>query len=251
MTFFSFSVYGLHLCFGYWILYRILQALKNKSYFSNFFLMGFIFLYVCGCAVFSCFFSNSIFWYLWIYGFGLLISLVEKLFSIYKRKQFYTIILSFLNILILKIQLGESFRASIIYATNRFDGHIRSQLEHILQYIILMHKPSQDNYPRYILDFIKGLQFAEKNPHRALETLKHYQTGLIFANNLKKKYTDILYQVYAQTIIMSLLFVGLLFYTGFNYAIIEHLFLILSAVTLFFIGVLLVLIYGKKLKWKF
>lgn len=213
--------------------------------------MCLIFFYTMGCISFFYFFNSFIFWYLWIYGFGLLVSMVEKLFSIYKRKQFYTIMLSFLNILILKIQLGESFRASLVYATNRFEGHIRSQLEHILQYIILMHKPSKEIYSRYILDFIKGLQFAEKNPHRALETLKHYQSGLIFTNNLKKKYTDILYQVYAQTIIMGFLFACLLFYTISNYSIMNHLFLILLAVLLFFIGVVLVLIYGKKLKWTF
>ncbi|MBE8221813.1 MAG: hypothetical protein HAW60_03700 [Bdellovibrionales bacterium] len=156
-----------------------------------------------------------------------------------------------MDILILKIQLGESFRGGIIYATNRFDGHIKNQLEHILQYIILMHKPSKDNYPGYILDFIKGLQFAEKNPHKALETLKHYQSGLIFTNNLKKQYTDILYQIYAQTIIMGILFVSLLFYTALNYTITDHLFLILLAISLFFTGVVLVLIYGKRLKWNF
>ncbi|MBE8162633.1 MAG: hypothetical protein HAW63_01430 [Bdellovibrionaceae bacterium] len=192
-----------------------------------------------------------IFWYLWIYGFSLLIILIEKLFSIYKRKQFYIILLSFLDILILKIQLGESFRAGVIYATNRFEGYVRGQLEHLLQYIILMHQPSRASYPKYILDFIKELQFAEKSPHRALETLKHYQESLKFTNNLKKKYMDVTYQVYAQTIIMALLFISLLLYTIFNYHFFEHLILILSSVALFFTGILLVLIYGKKWKWKF
>lgn len=251
MILFSIFIYSLHLCFGYWILHRTLQQLKKKSYFPAFFLKLFIPTYCLVCVFLSYFFSNSVIWYLWVYAFGLIISIIEKLFSIYKRKQFYSLLLSFLNILILKIQLGSSFRASMIYATNRFNGHIKSQLEHILQYIILMHKPIRTNYPPYILNFIKALQFAEKNPHKALESLKQYQFSLVFANNLKKQYVDILYQIYAQSSIMSLLFLCLLIYVSLNYSIYDNLFLILSSVVLFFTGIVVILIYGKDLKWKF
>lgn len=251
MTVFYFSLYSLHLFFGYWFLYRTLKVLKAKSYFPNFLLIGFIFLYTLGCIAVFLFFGTSVLFFLWIYGFSLLVGGVERGFAIYKRKKFYIIILSFLNIVILKIQMGESFRASLIYATGRFTGHIRSQLEHLLQYIVLMHEPSPKSYSKSILDFVKGLQFAEKNPHRALETLRHYHSSLIFTNNLKQKYIDVLYQVYAQTIIMVFLFLCLLSYVLHNYSFSKHVFLISLAIILFIVGVIFVLIYGKKLKWNF
>lgn len=251
MVFFYFSIYGLHLFFGYWFLYRTLKVLKTKAYFSTLLLLCFTMIYTLGCIILFIYFSSSVFLYIWLYGFGLLVGGVEKSFSVYKRKQFYTVILSFLNIVILKIQMGASFRASLIYATGRFTGHVRAQLEHILQYIVLMHEPCKKNYPIYILDFIKGLQFAEKNPHRALEALKHYQANLTFSNNLKKKYMDVLYQVYAQTIIMFCLFLCLLFYVLSNYSFLAHAILISLSIVLFSAGALFVLIYGKKIKWNF
>lgn len=172
----------------------------------------------------------------------------------------------FLDELILLMMTGRSFRDSFLFITAHSQNIFHLKLREILlkndfrenlnsQRPLSNQKLKKISFKTSQLSLIYELvQSVEKNPHKALETLKAHRQQIHWKIKFKNKSKQITLLMRTQALLLSLLYLGLLFFIlnrpdSSEMSLHRHSPLLLS-LSLFCSGIILIIILGRKKSWK-
>lgn len=195
-----------------------------------------------------------------------LIFYIDKWMNFILRQNFQQMWAQFLDELILLMMTGRSFRDSFLFITAHSQNIFHLKLREILFRSDfsenLNHQPHLSNKKAIILSLnsiqwqlvYELVQSIEKNPHKAIEKLKSHRRQVQWNIKFKNKSKQITLLMRTQALILSLLYISLLLFV-LNHRQPSQLSLpqsspVFLSLSLFCLGITLVLIIGRKKSWK-
>lgn len=191
---------------------------------------------------------------------------IDKWINFILRQNFQQMWAQFLDELILLMMTGRSFRDAFLFITAHSQNIFHLKLREILfrsdfsenlnpQQYLSNKKSKKLSLNSTQLHFVYELvQSIEKNPHKAIEKLKSHRRQVHWNIKFKNKSKQITLLMRTQALILSLLYIGVLLFvlnhrnhSQFSLTHNSPLFLSLS---LFCLGITLIVIIGRKKSWK-
>lgn len=191
---------------------------------------------------------------------------IDKWINFILRQNFQQMWVQFLDELILLMMTGRSFRDSFLFIT----AHSQNIFHLKLREILFRSDFSENSNPHQHLSNKKSkklslnsiqlhlvyelVQSIEKNPHKAIEKLKAHRRQVHWNIKFKNKSKQMTLLMRTQALILSLLYIGLLFFV-LNQRKHSHISLtqsspLLLSLSLFCLGITLIAIIGRKKSWK-
>lgn len=158
-------------------------------------------------------------------------------------------LISLLDSAIVKMKTGLSFRESIKSSMHQFESvHSR-----IIEEFLVSIQMKQNNFSKYhphIELSLNELAQIDLLAHKQSDRLKALRRKYKIRQSFKKKSGVALSQIRAQSLILSILYIGLLLFFLFTQSWKAYLEQILLSLFLFSIGSLWILRAGKRYQWK-
>ncbi len=167
----------------------------------------------------------------------------------YLERELQRIIVPFLDHTILSIQTGIPLRNSVKESAQRFTGWKKYELMKACSSLILSSNEInlQSGVLRHLFDEIGWI---DRGRNKTLEQLKSLRWHYKVQEDFRRKSGQISQQTRIQAAVMTILYLALLIFNGFQFGFKEQLALILFSVALFSIGLILVFTLGRRIKWK-
>ena len=192
---------------------------------------------------------------LWYYSFVsiTLIPLLVLIVTKFYQQQFYGDFLRFLSMLILKMQIGHSFKGAIEAVIEDGQWIQRSLLIHIYENVVFTQKEELSNsgpFARFIGQIVEEFIRVQNNQHQAIDRLcnfrKKMQSELFFRRRSRQIWIYFGNQLLLLSGIYLLIFIYVLKEYGFQKF--SNVFLVSFA--LYFLGCITVYIIGRTKKWR-
>lgn len=191
---------------------------------------------------------------------------IDKWIYFSLRQNFQHLWAQFLDELILLMMTGRSFRDSFLFITAHSQNIFHLRLREILfkkdfgENLNLQRHLSNQKLKTFSFKtsqqslIYELVQSVEKNPHKALETLKSHRRQVHWHIKFKNKSKQITLLMRTQALILSLLYLCLLFFilnhrSRSKISLTHHSPLFLS-LSLFCLGIILMILIGRKKSWK-
>ncbi len=165
------------------------------------------------------------------------------------ESQLQRILVPFLDHTILSIQTGIPLRNAAKESAQRFTGWKKYELLKACSSLILSSE--QMNLQSGVLcHLFDEIRWIDQGRNKTLEQLKSLRWHYKVHEDFRRRSGQISQQTRIQAIVMTILYVCLLLFNGFEFGFADHLALILFSVALFSVGLILVFTIGRRLKWK-
>jgi Flp pilus assembly protein TadB len=211
-----------------------------------------VILFVLAEALVSIFLSKSLF----IYSFSLwipmiLLSLSEKLIIFRNRSRFKTELPLLLNIILLKMKVGHSFRSAMQAAGQNVSDFSRVKVEKILEALTLApDSTSKMSLEPDLEQIIFHFRLIESESHLTIARLGQYRNKLKIEENFSSKTRRALHQVRVQSLVLVGFYILLVIFVIRRFGVVENLKVIVGSGIIFSIGTLITWNMGRKYKWK-
>lgn len=189
----------------------------------------------------------------------IVVNRLESILNIILRHRFDVNMLKFIDEMILLMITAKSFRDSFNMITQNSDDYFHLKLRNLISLSTLQpmkpieHKKNTKSEvlnQKEFLYFHNLVQSLELNPHKSLDKLKTYRRELQININFEKKLRQSTLQIRLQALLLTVLYIGLLVFIFKVMRGIISFKLLGTSLILFLSGHLLILILGKKRKWK-
>ncbi len=234
----------LHLCFGLWFAYRT-YALRSQKIFSSFTIKSCIFSYLL-LLLWSA--QWSVFLLILSIYIPIFLFLVIEYMLIYKRfKLFQNQFIILLDSVIARMKMGLSFRESLELSIEQTENSwIKESLRELQDRVI--YAQNINTLPQSFRQAFSILQKTHQDPHQPLTRLQYVRDNLKTELIFQRKAHQALLQIRIQSMIMSLLYLGVLIFV-IVYSGTEFIHLILLSLLLFVLGSIWIFAMGRKIKW--
>lgn len=188
---------------------------------------------------------------LWLFIGILLITLkfFPPVLRIFLRRELQKCLIPFLDMVILGLQTGKSFRSSLLFAIESQRGWVRHQLTEIYDSMLLAENVI-DMKSAVLKDLRRELVEIDRSKNRSIEQLRALRRELKMLESFRRRSGQVSQQIKMQAIIVTALFVALNIFVIKQFGFQENKNLILGAVLTFFAGLFAVFLIGRRLKWK-
>ena len=234
----------LHLCLGLWFAYHI-YTLRFQKIFSSFSIKSCVFSYL---LILLCSAQSSItIFILGIYVPILLFITAEYILTHKRFKAFQNQFIILLDSVIVRMKMGLSFRESLQLSIDQIENSwIKESLKELQDRVVYAQNIS--TLPPGFHSAFYVLKKIHQDHHQPLTQLQYIRNNLKIELLFLKKAHQALLQIRLQSIIMSVLYLGVLvfviIYTGM-----EFINLILFSLLLFVLGSIFIFTIGRKIKW--
>ena len=247
----TFIFIGFQCIFGFYFLYRILFYLNRKKYIQPktiiWHLLSYLLIVVIGVN-----YNMSIgFVVILTYCVPALIALYFGGFFIIQSRLFKQQMITFLDQVLLNMKMGRSFNKSLQMGARGLSGLHQMKIQKILQYVFLMKQPHSRSYTKDIREFILHLQSIHIKPHGAVERVQFFRKKIYQEEVLRKKYGSATQQTQVQSVVLTIFFIALLAFICSRYGFVEYFNLITLSSFLFFVGLFIIFLLGRTIRWKF
>jgi Flp pilus assembly protein TadB len=187
----------------------------------------------------------------WIYFCALLIALFvfSKVLVIRRHRTFRDRFIIGLEMIILLMRSGRSFRDSLQYVINGGDEGNRRTWEELWDVVVFSQQTTSFLAVPFLqqiaMEFIK----VDRQSHKSLERLRAFRRQLKMENDFRRRSGQAQTQALIQVVVMSILFVGLLSYVTWDYGFRAILKPAVFSLILFLIGLQCVWIISRRFKW--
>lgn len=151
--------------------------------------------------------------------------------------------------LILQMRSGRTLKDSLVASTEGF-----SQIQYyIFEILSLLQYETSSASPIHDKLFIRvtnELLEIHKTSFKSTERLKAFRNKLKTEQDFRQKSAQVTLQIRLQAVVLSVLYVGLLFYVLWSYRWSEVQFLVFLSLLLFLSGLILLLSIPKGFRWK-
>ncbi len=205
------------------------------------------------CAlIFISYICSSTLLVLWFASFAPLIALILffEFARFTRRRAVYKAFSESLNLTLLKMKSGKSFRQSFTEVINEMHATHAQRMREIFDIVVFTQQDKAVLHDHFLTMIVRELRFADQNPHSAITRLQTLRQRIKIEENFRRRSGQALKQVRAQSILMSGLFLAVICFVVSNFGFTRHQHLILISLTLFSCGLFWIHSGGKKLKWK-
>ena len=235
--------------FGYIIKIRLISALFSRFNFEKNIQTKTFFVILILDLIIQAFISSG--GILWCYQITSVITLlfIPSCLESLLESQLQRIVVPFLDHTILSVQTGISLRNSVKESANRFDGWKKYELLKACSSLILSSEEInlKSGVLRHLFDEIGWI---DRGRNTTLEQLKSLRWHFKVQEDFRRRSGQISQQTRIQAVIMTILYLSLLIFNGFEFGFKEQIGLMLFSGTLFIAGLILVFTIGRRLKWK-
>lgn len=235
---------------GFLIVARIFGNFADKFSFSKR-LSTYSFLFLAGLALGGYFFLHEHPFVLWLFIGIILLSLnfFPEILQIALVRELKKQILPLMDQVLLGLQTGLSFRASLAQAIQTQPAWARRQHLEIYNSIVMNRAPG--GVQSLFLDEIRT-EFAEMDRASAkvIEHARAFRRQMKMEEDFRRRSGQVSQQIRLQAIIVTFLYLALLIYVISQFGFFAHLRLIFLSSALFFGGLVLIFVLGRRLKWK-
>lgn len=238
------------LMFESFFVFRILQFLvKNRNYSIN--AMTKIGTSIGLITLIGCFSIKSVFHLVvFVFLFPILsLFLVDQLNVFQQKRTIQRNILPFLKIVLLKMNTGGSFRASIDSALLRFPFCFRVFISKMMLDVVFSQQNLTPISNSRFQKLLEEFKFVDKHPHLSKKRLHHLYETMKTQEDFRHRSKQALMQMRIQSLVLAIFFVMLLGFVIHQYGFKSHSSSIYLSILLFGIGSLLTLLLGDKKKW--
>lgn len=235
--------------FGYAIKIRLFSALFDRfNLGKNIQTKGFAGIFIFDLLVNTLVTSTMV---LWCYQCMTIIALnfTPHWLETLLESQLQRIIVPFLDHTILSIQTGIPLRNAVKESANRFFGWKKYEL--LKAHSSLMLSSAEINLQsRVLCHLFDEIRWVDQARNKTLEQLKSIRWHYKVQEDFRRRSGQISQQTRIQASVMTILYLCLLFFNGFEFGFKDQWSLILFSGALFSIGLILVFTLGKRMKWK-
>ena len=172
--------------------------------------------------------------------------LKNLMFSLWEQK-FYRQLEVFVNSLIAQIKIGAGFRPAFKSSVKTLPHGFQTCFMEMLEMILFSKKPSGKFLFPPLQHTLEELKQADSSP-RCLPILENLRHHLYIHSVFRRKVQSALLQVRIQSLVLCILYAGLLAFVLNKYGL-KYIKVLLISLLLFTIGLLFLLTRGKKIKW--
>lgn len=188
---------------------------------------------------------------LWLFIGILLITL--KFFPIVLRifllKRLRSVLVPFLDAVILGLQTGKSFRSSLHAAIEIQSGWVRNQLMEIYDSLVMSENVIAMK-STLLADLQRELLEIDRSKSRCLDQLRALRKDIKMLQDFRRRSGQVTQQLKMQAIIVTALFLALLLFVIKQFGFQEHRKLIFGAGMTFILGLIWIFLMGRRIKWK-
>ena len=154
-----------------------------------------------------------------------------------------------LDHLILLLKSGKSAQSSlkiVVNAFTRWEKLVFSELESIFE---VKQNQNAENFAVNAI-FFEEIKIILRSNHQVSDQIKNFRAGLKIRHNLRHKSRQVTQQIRAQAFVAMFIF-ALLLVTGFKYLNLgDSIDIVIIATLLFVVGLVLIFVFGGKIRWK-
>jgi Flp pilus assembly protein TadB len=158
--------------------------------------------------------------------------------------------LELLNQIILGMSSGLSFRQSFDQAKRRWDFSTQQKLTEIMGHVAFSQQTSAAPANLFLKSVVEEFSLVDQQPHRALQRLQSFRHKLKLEQDFRRKSGQVTQQLRAQALILSLLYLFLLIFIAWQMGLTKYFRLTMASISLFGLGILLILNIGRRFRWK-
>ena len=179
-------------------------------------------------------------------GFHLIGKIVVVGLQYLDQKKFQATYLQVIDLTVLRMQMGQSFRAALSKAIQDRGAVFIPKL--IATYEKMIHLSEQDrkNTDEILLT---ALSEIDKTTNGALRKLEFYRSSLRFVEKIRQKSGQVTAQLRMQSILISLIYLFIFAMVWANWRAYLSIPLIFVSLALFLLGLVLVWTIGRRVKW--
>lgn len=237
--------------FGFFVFVRILGELQSKKLLSRRLRSVVIFIFFLFQTIFALLLSGNL---LFFFGFTTLqltfVAVLPLLIRYVLRQKFIKYRIRIVNLLILRMRLGHALRPSFSLIIQQSSEPFREKLCQIFDEISLSKTDTLTVCHDYeVAELIEVFKNCEKEPHTAIKRMTLYRHKLDVENRFRLKLSASLSAIRAQTGVLTVLYLGALFFILQKYSFQSYAGMIFLSVLLFALGLGLQIFIGKKIQW--
>ena len=233
-----------HLCFGLCFAYRT-YTLRSQKIFSNISIKSCIFSYL---LILLCSTQGGVFIFVLSIYIPILLFITFEYMMVHKRtKVFQHQFIILLDSVIARMKMGISFREALELGIDQIESKwVKDSLRELQDQVIYTKDIGTLSQSFHSAFFI--LKKAHQETHLRLSQLQYVRNHLKINLLFHKKVHQALLQIRLQSLVMSVLYLGVLIFI-ILYSGTKFLQLILFSMLLFVLGSLFVFSIGRKIKW--
>lgn len=233
---------------------RIYHQFKKQHFFSRETLTKIGTVHVFFVFVLYINYFSQPFW-LWFFSFTsiIVVPLVVFIFIKLHQQQFYSDFLRFLSVLILKMQMGLSFRSAIERSLEEESWRHGYLLQHIYDNVVFSQQGKCQKtgpFGRFIRRVVSEFSLVHFNQHQAIDRLckfrKNLQEELFFRRKSRQIWLYFGYQLGLLTVIYLAIFSFIVQEYGF----LKFKIVFLLSLVSYFLGIFFVYIIGRRKEWR-
>lgn len=191
---------------------------------------------------------------LWIYSF-LSITIIPffiLLITKFYQQQFYGEFLRFLSMLILKMQIGNSFRSAMETVIQEGGWRQRSLLVHIYENVVFTQQEEVGNsgpFARFISQIVEEFIRVQNNQHQAIDRLCNFRKKMQSEQFFRRRSRQIWIYFGNQLVLLSVIYLLIFVYVLKHYGFQKFSQVFMVSFGLYSIGCFVVYILGRSKKW--
>lgn len=188
---------------------------------------------------------------LWLFIGILLVSLnlFPHILRFFLLRRLRTSLIPMLDCVILGLQTGKSFRASLLSAIENETGWVRHQLMEVFD-SLRMSKNVIAVKSALLKDFIDEVVEIDRSQTRCLEQVRALRRHLKMREDFRRRSGQVTQQIKMQAIIVTVLYIALLSFVIMQFGFAKHRVLIFLSGTVFVVGLIWIFLVGRGIKWR-
>jgi hypothetical protein len=159
---------------------------------------------------------------------------------------------SILTSLILQMKMGQSFRQALRTTTSVATPAMHANLKLIYEHVAFSpqeKRPQLLPIAYFLADVIAEFQKIDQSKHKSVEKIENFRSRLIIVEKFRRRSGRIRGQVHLQVLLMSLIY-GIVFAINFvMFNLSQFKTLIIVSLMFYFLGLAVVLIIGRRIRW--
>lgn len=188
---------------------------------------------------------------LWLFIGILLVTLkfFPLVLRIFLLKRLRSVLVPFLDAVILGLQTGKSFRSALHGAIENQSGWVRYQLMEIYDSLVMSENVIAMK-STLLADLQRELAEIDRSKSRCIDQVRALRKDIKTLEDFRRRSGQVTQQLKMQAIIVTGLFLALLMFVIKQFGFEEHRKLIFGSSMTFFLGLMWIFWMGKKVKWK-
>lgn len=168
---------------------------------------------------------------------------------IFLKRELQKALICWLDAVVISLQSGISLRMSAVHAAENFEGWRQNIFVDLAHAIAFSEKNISTKWP-LVAAFTERVIEIERSGIQCVEQIKSMRKELAMMENFRRRSGQVSMQIRMQAIIVTFLYVGLLFFVAHMFGFYKNIHIIGTSTALFLLGLIWIFLVGRRMNWK-